>query len=80
MNHTKKRLNSVDIQKIKARYLTKLEEFKLLSLDELQSLYQTKKLSSTDKNALIAATDYLLKQKVAEKAKEIKETENIDGE
>ncbi len=61
----KKQRNKLKIQdrvKIQARYNTKFEEFKLLSLDELKKYYNENKMSSTDKQALIHAIDFLMKQ------------------
>lgn len=71
MNYkNKKKLNALDIQKMRARFELKKEEFKKLSLDELQEKFKKGGISSTDRQAIIAATDYLIKEKMAEVAKE----------
>lgn len=80
MNYkNKKKLTAIDKQKIEARYLVKLEEYKLLELDELQELYMNgKDISSTDKQAMVVATNYLMKQKQIEMFKE-KELAKLNG-
>jgi len=65
------KIKDLDKQKIQARYDAKFEEFKQLSLDELKNLYTTTKMSSTDKYAIIHATDAVMKTKIVETAKEI---------
>ncbi len=71
--------NSLDKQRRMARYENKLIEFNLLTLDQLKELYNTKKLSSTDKYALLDTVDKKLKEKVVEEA-QIKGQELIDNE
>lgn len=79
MNYkNKKRLTAIDKQKIEARYLVKLKEYKLLLLDELQELYMKGGISSTDRQAIVVATNYLMKQKQIEMFKE-KELAESDG-
>ena len=78
------KLNQVDKDKITARYEKKLEEFKDLTLEELKELWNTKKMSATDKHALVEITQRKWQQKVAEEAelkgKELIITDNIEGE
>lgn len=79
MNYkNKKKLTAIDKQKIEARYLVKLEEYKLLPLDELQELYMKGGISSTDRQAIVVATNYLMKEKQIEMFKE-KELTDVDS-
>lgn len=70
MNYQKKKLTAKDYRKRLNRYHSKFEEFKGKSIEELQEIWRTTKMSSTDTDAIIAATDWLMKQQVAEIAKE----------
>lgn len=79
----KKKLTAKDYQKKVARYHLMYEKFKVMSIDELQECWRSKKMSSTDRDAIIAATDYLIKSQVAEVAKEegiLQESVKITGE
>lgn len=77
MNYkNKKKLTAIDKQKIEARYINKLEEYKNMSLDELQAIYLKGGISSTDSQAVLVATDYLLKAKAIEIAKEKESVSN----
>lgn len=81
MNYkNKKKLNALDIQKMRARFELKKEEFKKLSLDELQEKFQKGGISSTDRQAIVAATDFLIKEEMAKIAKEKESKNNIDEE
>ena len=65
MNYqNKKRLSNIDKEFIKARYSTKLEEYKTKTIDELKDLFQKTKMSSTDRQALIGATNYLIQKEM----------------
>ena len=55
------KLKQVEVDKIKIRYESKLEEFKLLPLDELKLRFNEQKMSSTDRHALVMATNHLMK-------------------
>ncbi len=74
----KKKLSSEDKEKIQARYTKKLEEYKSKTLEELQEIYKVGKISSTDRHAIVVATNYLLREKAVEIAKE-KEVINGEG-
>lgn len=73
----KKKLTSLDKRKIENRYNSKLEEYRTKTIEELKVIFNTVKLSSTDRWALIAATDELMKKQIAETTKINKE---IEGE
>jgi len=78
----KKKFTTLDKQKIIARYNSKIEEYKLKSLDELQELYMKGGISSTDRQAIVVVTNQLLRERAVEIAKERElETKNneIDG-
>jgi hypothetical protein len=87
MNYKNKRkLSTNDIQNKTAFYNRKLEEYKLLSLDELQALYIKGGISSTDRQAIVVATNHLLRERANEIAKgerfissDGKEEEEITG-
>lgn len=64
-------LSKSEINKIRNRFFDKFEQFKLMPLEELKNKDQNEKMSTTDKNALNVAIDYLMK----EQAKNIVETE-----
>tara|TARA_R110000868_G_scaffold111290_1_gene300720 strand:+ start:4512 stop:4757 length:246 start_codon:yes stop_codon:yes gene_type:complete len=73
MDYRNKKLTSVDIAKIDARYLNKLEEFKIKTLDELKEIFNTKGLSNTDKNACIVATNFIMKNNLIKSLPELKD-------
>lgn len=78
----KKKFTILDKRKIIARYNSKIEEYRLKSLDELQELYMKGGISSTDRQAIVVVTNQLLRERAAEIAKERDlETKNdeIDG-
>ena len=62
MKKQRNKLKIEDKVKIQARYNLKLEQFKILSPDELKKCYMETKMSSTDRQALIHATDFVMKQ------------------
>ncbi len=62
MNYKNKKITSLDKEKIMARYNLKLEEYKTKSLDELKELFSKGGISSTDRQAIVMATDYIIKQ------------------
>lgn len=65
MNYQDKRkLSNRDKAFIKARYTSKLEEYKTKTIDELKELFQKTKVSSTDRHALIGATNYLIQKEM----------------
>lgn len=76
----KRKLKEADKAKIMNRYITKCEEFKSLTLEDLKQLYNNTKMSSTDRQALIKIMDFKLKEEVAIKAKEAQEHDNIEAE
>ncbi len=84
MNYKDKRkLTIADKAKQEARYVMKLSEFKLKSLDELKELYTKGGISSTDRHAIVVATNYIMKEKMIELSK-IKDKEErkqlLEGE
>ena len=58
----KTKLTHKDRANIQARYNLKFEEYTKLTLDELKEIFNSKKLSNTDRKALIDSTSYLLYQ------------------
>lgn len=72
------------IAKINARYSMKLKEFSEKSLEELQEIFKTTKMSSTDKHALLEATDMKLREEsnkiLTEASKNVKDGNNIEEE
>ena len=66
----KNKLSRRSVIKINNRYRNKVEEFKSKSLEELKEMFNTNKMSSTDRQALIHVTDYLLKQRIIENSKD----------
>lgn len=76
----KTKLSVIDKQKIRNRYESKLLEFQSKSLDELQDIFQSTKMSSTDRHAIIKAADIKLKERALEIAKERELEDNIDAE
>ena len=63
-----------DMIKVKARHDIKFIEFMKMDLDELKEYYKAHKMSSTDKHALIMATEEKLKiQTTSEVQNEIDE-------
>lgn len=75
----KKRLTNKDKLAIKARYFIKLDEYKLKTIDELKDIFRNTRISSTDRNAVIAATEYLM-QKEMDNITTMKIDEDIDSE
>ena len=73
MKKERNKLKLIDIQKKQARYNSKFEEFKLLSPEELKTTYNNVKMSSTDRYALIHATDFVMKNQIVNNVKEIGE-------
>ena len=72
----KKKLNSLDIQNINARYNLKMHEYEPLSLDELKDLFIKGGISRTDRNAIVATTDMKLKALMNSKIDDVK----LEGE
>ena len=66
----KTKLTHKDRANIQARYNTKFEEYTKLRLDELKEIFDTTKLSLTDKTALQDADLYIRYKKRAELAKQ----------
>ncbi len=54
------KLTNIGKLKIQARYNAKFDEFKEKSKEELKEIFNTQKMSSTDRKALMDATSYLL--------------------
>lgn len=71
-SHIKKLTNS-DLIKMRARYEAKKLEFDKHTLEELKEIYNTKKMSNTDRTALIHITNNKLKEVV------IKNEENVEN-
>ena len=63
------KLKQEEIDKIHARYELKFEEFKQRSLDDLKIMFNIEKMSSTDKHALVMATQHLLQQQIKDEVK-----------
>lgn len=79
MNYNKFKKTHKDEANQKARFFKMLEEYKTKSLEELQKIFRTSKLSSTDRTALIHAAD-LLAQKQMDEITKMKITEDEDIE
>ena len=75
----KKRLTNKDKSLIKARYFAKVEEYKLKTIDELTDIFRNTKISATDRNAIIAATEYLMQDSM-DKITTMKIDSEIDAE
>ena len=69
------KINPKDEAKIVARYESKLAEFKLKSLDELRYMFTFIKMSSTDKHALVMATNHLMQEVATQTLKDNEVTE-----
>lgn len=74
----KKKLTVKDVTNIQNRFQFKLEEFKKMTIEELQELWRVKRHSNTDREAMIVATDYIMKQQIANVIKS--ENDGIEGE
>lgn len=72
----KNKLKQEDHTKIQTRFKFMFEAYKLKTVEELKEIFNKGKLSSTDQEALIRATDHLLKQKGLNEVKEIIKEEN----
>jgi hypothetical protein len=71
MNYkNKKKYTPFEKEKIMNRFKTKFEEYKLLSLEELKDIFNTAKISSTDREALVRATNVLMQEKIAKMSAE----------
>jgi len=79
MNYNKLKKTHKDEAKQRARFFMMLEDYKTKSLEELQEIFKTKKLSSTDRTALIHAAD-LLAQKQMDEMTKMSIKEEIEGE
>ena len=66
------KMKQIDVNKVRARYESKFEEFKLIPLDDLRAIFNNQKMSSTDRHALVMATDHLI-SKAAEQSLVINE-------
>lgn len=75
-----KKLTKRDIANKQARFDKMCEEFKVFTVDELRIMFQEKKMSSTDRYALIQITQEKLMQEKFEKSKELVKEDNIEGE
>jgi hypothetical protein len=75
----KKRLTKKDKSLIKARYFAKVEEYKTKTIDELTDIFRNTKISATDRNAIIAATEYLMQDSM-DKITTMKIDDEIDAE
>jgi hypothetical protein len=75
----KKRLTNKDKSLIKARYFAKVEEYKTKTIDELTDIFRNTKISATDRNAIIAATEYLMQDSM-DKITTMKIDDEIDAE
>jgi hypothetical protein len=75
----KKRLTNKDKSLIKARYFAKVEEYKTKTIDELTDIFRNTKISATDRNAIIAATEYLMQDSM-DKITTMKIDSEIDAE
>ena len=79
-----KRLNNSAIESISKRFNNKLIEFDKLPLEELKTLYNSSKMSQTDRRALVQVTEQklLLLYEEENKKKQIlenqKNNENYD--
>lgn len=74
----KQKLNNADKQRIKARFSTKMEEFKNKTADELKTLMDVK-MSSTDKYALEVVIDGKIKANLAKEMEENKQITEENG-
>lgn len=68
-----------EVAKIEARYAMKVEEFKVHSLEELREIYNTKKMSANDREALVYCADVKIKEKMALEAQLIESTPQENG-
>ena len=75
----KKKLTNKDKLAVKARYFAKLAEYKLKTLDELTYIFRNTKISSTDRNAVISATEYLMQEQM-DNITTLKIDEDIEAE
>jgi hypothetical protein len=75
MKNNTGKLTERDTARIKARYLAKFDEFDLLSLDELKEVHKTKKMSSTDRYALVNVVQKKLEVQIQEEQKELFKSE-----
>lgn len=66
--------------KIRARFNNKLEEFESKSLEELKEMYNTVKMSSTDRFALVNVTQKKLEEKMSAELKEAAKDDSTDEE
>jgi transcriptional regulator of NAD metabolism len=55
-----RRLSITETNKVRNRFFNKIEEYKLKSLEELEKIVLTEKLSSTDRNALLVAKNQVI--------------------
>lgn len=78
----KTKLNNSDKQKIRARFISKAQEYQNLSLDELKSKLNDK-MSSTDKMALNMIIDNHIKKSITEQQEKehaITRNDSIDSQ
>jgi hypothetical protein len=72
-----KKLTVKDKNKMQKRYDKMFDEYKLKTLEELKNIYQTSKISGTDRIALIDATRFLQNKEldgiIATKTEELKQ-------
>jgi hypothetical protein len=74
------KMKSHDIIKVKARYDMKFKEFMEMSLDELSEYYKNNKMSSTDRHAIVMATQEKLKLQTTAEAQAEQDPAEIDAE
>ncbi len=77
--NARKELKELDLIKIRARYNAKRAEFDLLPLKELKDIYNTKKMSATDRAALVYVTNSKLLEDASENAEIIDNNPIEDG-
>jgi len=74
------KMKTSDMIKVRARYDMVYSEFMKLSIDNLREVYNRIKLSSTDRHALIMATEEKLKLQTTSEVLEEQKDDNIEGE
>jgi len=79
MRKQRNKLKLQDYIKIKRRYDMITEKYSDKSLEELKEIYNTTKMSTTDKSAIVALVDIKLKEKVVKESKNPEEFEDGNG-
>lgn len=80
MHKQRNKLKNADIVKIRRRFDMKKEEYEGKTLEELKEIYNTVKMSSTDRHALVIVTEQKMENEAVLKAEIVEyNPENVEN-